>query len=435
VQRLVLLKREQWRTTMIFFLNLMKYLPFISLFILFSFEASAQQFELAPEIWSKPMSIDSFSQRYSGEAYPSLTQNFDTLYFYKDGDIFRSIKMNNIWQASKRLNSNVNNEVPTRHPSISKDGKRLYYSAWGGYGQWDIYYNDWNDSLNDWGPRKNMGPIINSSSIEYYLYEVSKDTIYTINSQWATLGLSSYKLNYEQNKWTLIDSFYFHPELGHGDIYGISIPKGGKKLYYAIRPWEKDILTKKGIELCVSYWDTLSNTWGTSYFLNINTDIFWPDSNIGFGGIDEYPWISNDGTKLFFDSNTESALKDTINTPDIFVSHLIIDENGDSVTHIRDNIDYPKQIDLRQNYPNPFNPRTRIQYHINEDSYVKLNLYDVNGKEITTLVDQLQKKGEYSLNLNAAKLNLSSGIYFYRLQVNLNARLNKILTKKMIYLR
>ncbi len=94
---------------------------------------------------------------------------------------------------------------------------------------------------------------------------------------------------------------------------------------------------------------------------------------------------------------------------------------------------------LEQNYPNPFNSSTIIKYTISSpsqekglgvrsesnittqemdsDKFVVLKLYDELGCEITTLVNAIQPPGDYEVTLNANELNLSSGIYFYRLQI------------------
>ncbi|MCX6163418.1 MAG: putative Ig domain-containing protein [Ignavibacteriae bacterium] len=73
---------------------------------------------------------------------------------------------------------------------------------------------------------------------------------------------------------------------------------------------------------------------------------------------------------------------------------------------------------LFQNYPNPFNPSTVISYSLLNNSNVRLKLYDVLGKEITTLVNSFQKKGVYDINFDMHNLNLSSGSYYYVLIVN-----------------
>ena len=76
----------------------------------------------------------------------------------------------------------------------------------------------------------------------------------------------------------------------------------------------------------------------------------------------------------------------------------------------------PAQYALYQNYPNPFNPETVIRYQIPVNSRVTLKVYDVLGRDIATLADGEQSGGTHSVLFNAA--NVSSGIYFYRIQVN-----------------
>jgi hypothetical protein len=73
---------------------------------------------------------------------------------------------------------------------------------------------------------------------------------------------------------------------------------------------------------------------------------------------------------------------------------------------------------LLQNYPNPFNPGTTISYSLLNNGNVNIKLFDVLGKEITTLVNSYQKRGVYDITLNMNNLNLSSGFYYYILTVN-----------------
>jgi formylglycine-generating enzyme len=81
---------------------------------------------------------------------------------------------------------------------------------------------------------------------------------------------------------------------------------------------------------------------------------------------------------------------------------------------------------LNQNYPNPFNPSTNISYSIPKQEIVSLVIYNVHGREIQMLVNEIQNSGMYSINFDARFL--SSGIYFYTLQVG-----NEFVeTKKMI---
>jgi photosystem II stability/assembly factor-like uncharacterized protein len=68
---------------------------------------------------------------------------------------------------------------------------------------------------------------------------------------------------------------------------------------------------------------------------------------------------------------------------------------------------------LSQNYPNPFNPTTTIEYSIPQSAFVTLKVYDVLGREVTSLVNREQRGGVYEVQLNGN--NLSSGVYLYRI--------------------
>ena len=93
----------------------------------------------------------------------------------------------------------------------------------------------------------------------------------------------------------------------------------------------------------------------------------------------------------------------------------------------------PTEFKLEQNYPNPFNPSTTIKYSIpnvgNENlRSVQLKIYDVLGREVTTLVNKEQKPGNYEIKFEAK--NLSSGIYYYRITVG-----SFVKTMKMILIK
>ena len=81
---------------------------------------------------------------------------------------------------------------------------------------------------------------------------------------------------------------------------------------------------------------------------------------------------------------------------------------------------------LEQNYPNPFNPFTVISFKLSKSGNVKLNIFDITGKKISTLVNEYKHSGNYSVTFNAQ--NLPSGIYFYSMIIDGNI----VDTKKMI---
>ncbi|MBA7576211.1 hypothetical protein ES708_18050 [subsurface metagenome] len=90
--------------------------------------------------------------------------------------------------------------------------------------------------------------------------------------------------------------------------------------------------------------------------------------------------------------------------------------------------DQPKADSLLQNYPNPFNEATTIQYNLPENSKVSLDIYNLSGQKVKTLVDKVQEPGNYIVNFNAN--NLPSGIYFSRLKTQHGIKTEKMMLVK-----
>lgn len=131
------------------------------------------------------------------------------------------------------------------------------------------------------------------------------------------------------------------------------------------------------------------------------------------------------------------------NPADIYVNKitdtLAIPNAGNStvVFHFLNNMtgvnesetDIANTFALSQNFPNPFNPTTKIEYDIKSKSRIQINVIDVLGREIKTLIDKEQSQGFYEVVFDAS--DLQSGIYFYRLIAD-----GKILyTRKMVFLK
>ncbi|MGA9365298.1 MAG: T9SS type A sorting domain-containing protein [Bacteroidota bacterium] len=76
----------------------------------------------------------------------------------------------------------------------------------------------------------------------------------------------------------------------------------------------------------------------------------------------------------------------------------------------------PKSFELFQNYPNPFNPSTSISYELPMRSHVRLGVFDMLGREVRTLINQIEEPGRRSVNFDAG--GLASGVYFYQLRAN-----------------
>lgn len=103
-----------------------------------------------------------------------------------------------------------------------------------------------------------------------------------------------------------------------------------------------------------------------------------------------------------------------------------------NLTGIKTNYILPNKLELKQNFPNPFNPSTRIEYSLKYDGFVKLDVFDVLGSHIATLVNSHQKAGDYNVEFsqNSVDYKLNSGVYIYRLYTS-----GHTYSKKMILMK
>jgi len=106
-----------------------------------------------------------------------------------------------------------------------------------------------------------------------------------------------------------------------------------------------------------------------------------------------------------------------------------VDEPGPSP--VGDQI--PSRYALEQNYPNPFNPSTTIRYELPQAGPVRLEVYNMIGQKVRTLVNSLQNAGAWTMQWNGRDdlgRTVSSGVYFYRLEAS-----SVVLTKKMLLMK
>lgn len=118
------------------------------------------------------------------------------------------------------------------------------------------------------------------------------------------------------------------------------------------------------------------------------------------------------------------------------VMQMVLGGAPDKISVDPSSSEKPSEYSLMQNYPNPFNPATTISYSIPNNGLVTLKVYDILGKEVAELVNEIQEAGNYSVTFNASELSnrsgsaLTSGIYFYTLTSG-----NFMTTKKLILLK
>ena len=139
--------------------------------------------------------------------------------------------------------------------------------------------------------------------------------------------------------------------------------------------------------------------------------------------------------------NTRSAVSFDVNNMDqtsseIKVNYSFFDEDfrliskGDSILH---SIGLPTEFTLMQNYPNPFNPSTTIRFTIPSNSFVRLIVYDITGKVVNEIVNGYLEPGVHNVEwsgTDAGGIDVSSGVYFYRIEAS-----NYSKTYKMVFVK
>ena len=140
------------------------------------------------------------------------------------------------------------------------------------------------------------------------------------------------------------------------------------------------------------------------------------DDHIGLS-ILEYSTTKNKNSALGFIINKHGQ-KDS----EIKINYSFFDDNfrliskGDSIIH---EYTMPTEFSLMQNYPNPFNPSTNIRFSIPKDSYVKLYVYDINGKIVDKIINGYLNPGMHNVEWRGTDIygrEVSSGVYFYSIE-------------------
>ncbi|MFH0733482.1 MAG: T9SS type A sorting domain-containing protein [bacterium] len=132
-------------------------------------------------------------------------------------------------------------------------------------------------------------------------------------------------------------------------------------------------------------------------------------------------WASSPVTFDFYYNNNRDVYTSSHSSKSCTIDYI-------QFTEVSEEINNQPTFELMQNYPNPFNPETKIRYNVKNNDFVSLRIYDILGKEVAVLVDNVQNEGKYEVTFNGT--NLSSGIYFCKLKSG-----NLIKTKKMLLLK
>jgi len=203
----------------------------------------------------------------------------------------------------------------------------------------------------------------------------------------------------------------------------------------------------------VSGTNLFAGTVGGGVYLSTNNGTSWAAVNNGFPSSDVMA-LAVSGTNLFAGTDDGGVYLSTNNGTSWTVVNngltnsyvLALEVNGTNLfagtlytnvwkrplselTAVTKEInDLPKDFTLSQNYPNPFNPNTIISYSLPSSSNIKLLVYNTLGQLVNTLESGYKSAGNYSLNFNAS--DLSSGIYFYKLEAGQFSQVKKMILLK-----
>jgi photosystem II stability/assembly factor-like uncharacterized protein len=188
------------------------------------------------------------------------------------------------------------------------------------------------------------------------------------------------------------------------------------------------------------FWEYFTNglpSTANQYYLHVNDNDFIYAGMTGGGGV----FRSTDDGESWFDYNsgltnrTILCLK-TNNKGVLFAGSWGsgVFRTIQSTTSVVEEQDIESNLGFfLENYPNPFNFSTKIKYQLSNSGIVTLKVYDILGREVTTLVNEFKSAGSYEINFIGK--NLSSGVYIYRLTANNNGRILFVDSKQMILLR
>jgi YD repeat-containing protein len=174
------------------------------------------------------------------------------------------------------------------------------------------------------------------------------------------------------------------------------------------------------------------NDYRFNYSYNNNNCFYYGNNEMKLNG----SWIP--GEYIFYSSRQDIFQPDLLGNVSNFFFNLSFSGtelnvyyklNPRAATSVSgNNNNNPVQFNLSQNYPNPFNPSTTINYTVAKEGKVKLTVYNLIGSKVAALLDENKPAGNYTVQFDGS--NLSSGIYFYRLEAGDYSAVKKLILLK-----
>ena len=374
------------------------------------------------------------------------------------------------WFTPAQTTSGQIHGVNIRESSLVQSSERSYYGDFSG--KWT--YVDDESSNDDWdiritrGANQELGDILRGSYVGAWVYaegQTNTNLQIVIRDGAGILEQGPlFPVNHEGWKLigTRLDDNLFQAYLnGNGSLTdtgnqfnGFRLTGSNDDLQGETRVFYIDKLVTSALTVPTGFHQV-----NTSFVEESGVHINWTVNNEM--GINRYVIERAAGTTSFF---FEVGTVDAVGNSDVAVEYQFIDtpdQEGDYtyrvrqitndgaqesspssyvdevkvVTSIGETDTGIKTFQLNQNYPNPFNPSTTISYQLPQSSQVRLTVWNVLGQRVSTLVNEIQAEGTFSVDFDAS--HLSSGVYFYRIEadpVN-HDREGFVMTRKLMFLK
>jgi len=370
--------------------------------------------ETAKADWSEPVPVDSINGVID-DYYPSISPDGLTMYF-TTGNRIRTTRWNgSAWGASVDVGDNINSGQRQVKATVTPDNRTLYFTSYkaGGYGSYDIWKSEWDDSCQCWGVAEVLPPPINTEFMEWDV-QLSHDgrKMYLSSDRhfsWGDLDIWYSDWNDTTQSWGEPINLGMTVNASSRD-YGAYPALDGTRLYFA--SWSPHGFEPPRwlgpVDLFVAF--NLGNGWDS-------IDIMPPPIMTGYW--ETSPAMADDGSTLYFASTRPGGTGPT----DLFVTHYItgIEEGGDEREEY--------ELDLKI-FPNPGNSAFvfRLTGILSEHDKA-LSIFDISGRQVCRLL--ADENGDFFWDGNNEEgRNMSSGLYLAVFRIP-----SICLSKKVILLR
>ncbi|MGH7492103.1 MAG: FlgD immunoglobulin-like domain containing protein [bacterium] len=339
----------------------------------------------------------------SESSFSFITRDSKRLYFASDRitrsteDIYYSDWDGEKWAEPVRLGPNINTPQRELSPTVTADGKVLYFTRYTNSNSYDIYYSMWQDT--SWGQAVNMGAPINTTFAEWSC-SISEDGMTLIFDCYHYRHSADPQVNppdlcfsvKADTGWTYPKLIFDNYEDNSGWEVAPSLSNDGKIIYFqrlGNSPWEREIW----------YTKFEGGAWQPS--VNIGPPINTPEAEIR-------PSISSDGNTLYF---TRIITHPPVEGEQIYMSHRL-----PNAVKSQKGMEEINSVVL-SSYPNPFNSQTKFHLQLARNQWLEIKIYDINGKEIRSLASTFANQGKFEATWDGVDNHghrVTSGIYFCR---------------------